>query len=216
MLRLRRAAILEQRLGKLDEASEELRALVVEDPDDVAALRFLADLADRLGSRAEAAPLLRKVSELAASADERADYGLRACLMHVAAGNMPAAHDVASTRSLLLSPIARASSSCCVELRAPRGRSRRAVRSGSSSSPRRRARGPSAARRGSSSRPRAPPPPSGTIRSRSIAPAARKSSTQARSTPCSRRAGSSTRSAAPAPRARRRRSSTICSASRSA
>ncbi len=54
-LRLRRAALLEQRLGLLDEACAELEALLAASPDDVSALRFLADIHERLGT-----PLARR------------------------------------------------------------------------------------------------------------------------------------------------------------
>ena len=43
-VRLRRAAILEQRLGRLEDAIAELQAIVQEAPESGSALRYLADL----------------------------------------------------------------------------------------------------------------------------------------------------------------------------
>lgn len=96
-LRLRRAAALEQRLGKLDEACAELEELLRESPDDRSALRFLADIYERLSMPLRAAPLLRKLGDLATPTDEtdekdeKAEYGLRAAASFLAGGDIAAA-----------------------------------------------------------------------------------------------------------------------------
>ena len=84
MLRLRRAAVLEQRLGKLDDAAGELEALLQETADDVSALRFLADIHERRGAQLDAARLLTRLGVLAATTDEKAEYGLRAAAAFLA------------------------------------------------------------------------------------------------------------------------------------
>jgi hypothetical protein len=101
-LRLRRAAVLEQRLGRRPDACAELEAALAESPDDTSALRFLADISERLGSPLRAAPLWRKLSDLAATTDERADYGLRA------AGGFLSGGDPATAKEILeaIAPIA--------------------------------------------------------------------------------------------------------------
>ncbi|HZF48009.1 MAG TPA: hypothetical protein VE093_05130 [Polyangiaceae bacterium] len=101
-LRLRRAAALEQRLGRLEDACAELEALLTEAPDDKSALRFLADIFERLSAPLRAAPLLRKLGDLATPTDEKADYGLRAASSFLAGG------DIASAKAALdaVAPIA--------------------------------------------------------------------------------------------------------------
>ncbi|WP_437634501.1 hypothetical protein [Sorangium sp. So ce854] len=92
-LRLRRAALLEQRLGLLDEACAELEALLDASPDDVSALRFLADIHERLGTPLRAAPLWCRLGDLATTTDERAEYNLRACSSYLAGGDVESARD---------------------------------------------------------------------------------------------------------------------------
>ncbi|MGK3998315.1 hypothetical protein [Sorangium sp. So ce1024] len=92
-LRLRRAALLEQRLGLLDEACAELEALLEASPDDVSALRFLADIHERLGTPLRAAPLWCRLGDLATTTDERAEYNLRACSSYLAGGDVESARD---------------------------------------------------------------------------------------------------------------------------
>lgn len=94
-LRLRRAAVLEQRLGRLDEACVELERLLGEVDDDASALRFLADIHERLGAPLRAAPLWGRLGELATTTDEKGEYGLRACASYLAGG------DVATARRIL-------------------------------------------------------------------------------------------------------------------
>jgi hypothetical protein len=84
MLRLRRAAVLEQRLGFLDEAAAELDALLVDAPDDPSALRFLADIHERHGAPLDAAALLVRLEALRATPEERAEYALRAAAAYLA------------------------------------------------------------------------------------------------------------------------------------
>ncbi len=93
-LQLRRAAVLEQRLGLLEEACAELGALLASSPDDVSALRFLADIHERLGAPLRAAPLWRRLGELAASPEEKAEYSLRACKAYLDGGEMDAAREL--------------------------------------------------------------------------------------------------------------------------
>ncbi|WP_437608669.1 hypothetical protein WMF20_48050 [Sorangium sp. So ce834] len=92
-LRLRRAALLEQRLGLLDEACAELEALLAASPDDVSALRFLADIYERLGTPLRAAPLWCRLGDLATTTDERAEYNLRACSSYLGGGDVESAKD---------------------------------------------------------------------------------------------------------------------------
>ena len=86
MLRLRRAAVLEQRLGLLDDAAEELGALLAEAPDDVSALRFLADVHERRGALFAAAELLERLEATSTTSEEKAEYGLRAAAAYLGDG----------------------------------------------------------------------------------------------------------------------------------
>lgn len=90
-VRLRRAAILEQRLGRLKEACDELALLLNEWPDNVSALRYLADLLDRQSEHARSAPLWRKAAALEVDASERDDLELRAGRASFEAGDVEAA-----------------------------------------------------------------------------------------------------------------------------
>src|SRR5262249_9366338 len=64
-VRLRRAAVLEQRLGRLDEACAELEALLEELPNDVSGMRYLADLCERQNATMRAATLWDRLREMA-------------------------------------------------------------------------------------------------------------------------------------------------------
>ena len=86
-VRLRRAAILEQRLGRLKDACDELSLLLNEWPDNVGALRYLADLLDRQGDHARAAPLWRQAAACETNVLERDALELRAGRASVAAGD---------------------------------------------------------------------------------------------------------------------------------
>jgi cellulose synthase operon protein C len=94
MLRLRRAAVLEQRLGRLEEAAAELTELLDESPDDVSALRFLADIQDRLGAKVAAGALLRHLGDLSPTSDEKADYGLRAASAYLSGSDLDTAEQI--------------------------------------------------------------------------------------------------------------------------
>lgn len=87
-VRLRRAAILEQRLGRLEEASAELEQVLRETPNHASALRWLADLYERLGDSAKALPLLER---LFASANDEVEFvaiGVRRARAFLGAGDL--------------------------------------------------------------------------------------------------------------------------------
>jgi hypothetical protein len=94
MLRLRRAAVLEQRMRDLGAAAAELTELLAEAPDDVSALRFLADVKERLQDSLGAGALLHRLSDLSANSDEKADYGLRAAMAYLAGGDLATAEEM--------------------------------------------------------------------------------------------------------------------------
>ena len=86
-VRLRRAAILEQRLGRQDEACDELGLLLGESPNNVGALRYLADLLDRQGKYAQSAPLWRRAAAVEPDRAERDELELKAGRSAQAAGD---------------------------------------------------------------------------------------------------------------------------------
>ena len=90
-LRLRRAVILEQRLNRAEDAAEELTLLLSEFPDNENALSYLADLYDRIGASAKAAPLWRKVASLARDPSRKVELEVRAATASRAAGDLPSA-----------------------------------------------------------------------------------------------------------------------------
>ncbi len=77
-VRLRRAAILEQRLGRIQEACDELEVLLAEWPDNPGALRYLADLLDRYGEHARAAAAWRRAASVEVDPLERDELVVRA------------------------------------------------------------------------------------------------------------------------------------------
>jgi hypothetical protein len=93
-IRLRRAAVLEQRLGRPDEAAAELEALITATGDNLSVLRVLADLHERLGAPLRAAALWLRGSAIAATRDEAADLSRRACEGYLAGGDVEAARRV--------------------------------------------------------------------------------------------------------------------------
>ncbi len=90
-VRLRRAAILEQRLGRLREACDELALLLNEWPRNVGALRYMADLLERQGDHAMAAPLWRKAAANETDLLEKDELELRAGRASMASGDLNAA-----------------------------------------------------------------------------------------------------------------------------
>ncbi len=95
-VRLRRAAILEQRLGRVRDACDELALLLGEWPDNAGALRYLADLLDRQGAAARSAPLWRRAAGLESDPAERDQLELRAGRASMAAGDLEAAMEHAT------------------------------------------------------------------------------------------------------------------------
>lgn len=90
-IRLRRAAILEQRLDKLDAARRELEELLKETADHQGALSYLADLHVRLGEPAKSIPLLLRVRALRENPYEFDEIDLRIAHAELASNQLPAA-----------------------------------------------------------------------------------------------------------------------------
>jgi tetratricopeptide (TPR) repeat protein len=95
-VRLRRAAILEQRLGRAKDACDELELLLGEWPESVGALRYLADLLDRQSDFARSAPLWRRAAALEENPTDSGELELRAARASRAAGDLAATHAHAS------------------------------------------------------------------------------------------------------------------------
>ncbi|HET7545739.1 MAG TPA: hypothetical protein VFK05_37985, partial [Polyangiaceae bacterium] len=93
-IRLRRAALLEQRLGRADEARAELEALTAASGDHLSVLRVLADLNERLGAPLRAAPLWLRASAIAQERTEAADLSRRACESYLNGGDVDSARRV--------------------------------------------------------------------------------------------------------------------------
>ena len=85
LIRLRRAAVLEQRLNSLEEACVELDLILQESGDDPTALRYLAGLCDRQDKHARAAKLWLRASQGADDIDEKIRDVVRCCESLVAA-----------------------------------------------------------------------------------------------------------------------------------
>ncbi len=77
-VRLRRAVILEQRLGRVRDACEELGLLLAVAPDNSGALRYLADLQERRGEHGQAATLWARAASVEPDSRERDMLELRA------------------------------------------------------------------------------------------------------------------------------------------
>jgi tetratricopeptide (TPR) repeat protein len=90
-VRLRRAAILEQRLGRLEDACIELERLLAEAPDNSGALRYLADLLERTGAHARAMPLWRRAASVETDPDARDELELRTARSARTAGDLATA-----------------------------------------------------------------------------------------------------------------------------
>jgi hypothetical protein len=91
-VRLRRAAILEQRLGRTSDACDELERLLREWPDSVVALRYLADLFDRQANFVGSLPLWRRAAALEGNQPDSEDLELRAARASHATGDLAGAH----------------------------------------------------------------------------------------------------------------------------
>ena len=87
-VRLRRAAILEQRLGRLEEACAELEQVLLEHPGHPSALRWLADLYERAGEPEKALPALERLFAAATEELEYVTIGVRRVRALVAAGDV--------------------------------------------------------------------------------------------------------------------------------
>jgi len=87
-LRLRMAALLEQRLGRPNDARAELEALLATDPNCVSALRYLADLAERNGDLTTTVAVLERIRALdSADVDTRNEAEVRIARIRFDAGN---------------------------------------------------------------------------------------------------------------------------------
>lgn len=86
LIRLRRAAVLEQRLNRIQDACTELELILEESGDDPTALRYLADLRDRQERHARAAKLWLRASQSALHLDEKIRDVARCCESLVKAG----------------------------------------------------------------------------------------------------------------------------------
>ncbi len=93
-IRLRRATVLEQRLGRADEARSELEALTAATGDNLSVLRVLADLQERLDAPLRAAPLWLRASAIAQDRAEAADLSRRACESYLNGGDVDSARRV--------------------------------------------------------------------------------------------------------------------------
>ncbi|MEO6574832.1 MAG: hypothetical protein ABIP89_13390, partial [Polyangiaceae bacterium] len=90
-LRLRRAAILEQRMGLVEDACSELEQLRDEWPDNESVLRYLADLYERSGQMDRAGNIWRHLSSLAQGPETQSNLELRAAFALRDARDFPAA-----------------------------------------------------------------------------------------------------------------------------
>ncbi|MBX3185405.1 MAG: hypothetical protein KF819_00255 [Labilithrix sp.] len=90
-VRLRRAAILEQRLGRLDDAAVELEQLLIESPGHASALRWLCDVYERAGEPARALPALEQLAATATDAVERHAVEVRRIRLLVTSGDVAGA-----------------------------------------------------------------------------------------------------------------------------
>jgi cellulose synthase operon protein C len=93
-IRLRRATVLEQRLGHADEARAELESLLAATGDALSVLRVLADLDQRLGDSLRAAPLWLRASAITTDRAEASDLAQRACEAYLGGGDVAAARRV--------------------------------------------------------------------------------------------------------------------------
>jgi tetratricopeptide (TPR) repeat protein len=95
VVRLRRAAILEQRLGLLQQACEELERVVSEWPNNESALRYLGDLLERQNEMARAVVVYRHLATLASDETSRAEMLVRAATAARRANDAKRAEEIA-------------------------------------------------------------------------------------------------------------------------
>jgi hypothetical protein len=95
VVRLRRVAILEQRLGQLDDAVAELRKLAAEWPNNESVLRYLGDLLERQGDTQGALTVFRHLAALAGDPVARAELEVRAAQAAKASGDLARAEELA-------------------------------------------------------------------------------------------------------------------------
>ena len=107
-VRLRRAAILEQRLGRLEDAAAELEQLLRETPHHASALRWLADILERANAPRRALPVLAELAATATDPVEQESIGARRVRALLATGDLP------SARAMLEPLLGRRASSAAV------------------------------------------------------------------------------------------------------
>ena len=93
-IRLRRATVLEQRLGRPDEARAELEAVLAATGDHLGVLRVCADLNSRMSAPLRAAPLWFRASGLATNKKEAAELAERSVEAYLAGGDVDSARRV--------------------------------------------------------------------------------------------------------------------------
>ncbi len=111
-VRLRRAALFEQRLGSLEDARNELFVLLESEPDCVPAMRYLADLAERTADVEATVAMLERIRSLSTvDVDSRNEAELRIARIRLEAGRLEDA------RSLVKGVLARGESLEATNLR---------------------------------------------------------------------------------------------------
>ncbi|MBW2453695.1 MAG: hypothetical protein JRI68_04255 [Deltaproteobacteria bacterium] len=105
LIRLRRAAVLEQRLDRHEEACAELERILEETGEDATALRYLADLYGRTERPTRAARMWLRASKQATNLDEKLRDVIRCCESLVVANRPETARRLLdAARSLPQSP----------------------------------------------------------------------------------------------------------------
>ena len=100
LVRLRRAAILEQRLGLIEQACDEVERIAIEWPNNESVLRYLADLCERADRPARAVACYRRLAGVAVSDSAKATFLLRAARAARAARDVVTAHGLAQSATL--------------------------------------------------------------------------------------------------------------------
>lgn len=93
-IRLRRAAILEQRLGRLEDAAAELEQLLRETPQHASAMRWLADLLERAQAPRRALAVLEQIASSTTDPIEQESIGARRVRALLALGDLDGARAV--------------------------------------------------------------------------------------------------------------------------